>query len=62
MDNHFHLLVKVPAKAGGEAAKLSIKDILRRLRCIYSAGEVAEVQRILGLCKTDAERRKFLEP
>ena len=62
MDHHFHLLVKVPAKAGGEAAKLSIKDILRRLRCIYSAGEVAEVQRILGLCKTDAERRKFLEP
>ena len=62
MDNHFHLLVKVPAKAGGEAAKLSIKDILRRLRCIYSAGEVAEVQRILGLCKTDAERRKFLDP
>ena len=62
MDNHFHLLVKVPAKAGGDEAKLSIKDILRRLRCIYSAAEVAEVKRILGLCKTDAERRKFLEP
>ena len=62
MDNHFHLLLKVPAKASGEAAKLPAKEILRRLRCIYSAGEVAEVQRILGLCKTDSERRKFLEP
>ena len=62
MDNHFHLLLKVPAKAGGGVAKLPVKEILRRLRCIYSAGEVAEVQRILGLCKTDAERRKFLEP
>ena len=38
MDNHFHLLLQVPAKAGGEAGKLSINDILRRLRCIYSAG------------------------
>ena len=62
MDNHFHLLLKVPAKASGEAAKLPAKEILRRLRCIYSAGEVAEVQRILGLCKTEKERRKFLEP
>ena len=61
MDNHFHLLIKVPARAG-EAAKLPIKDILRRLRSIYSAGEVAEVKRILGLCRTEVERRKFLEP
>ena len=61
MDNHFHLLLKVPARAG-EAANLPIKDILRRLRCIYSAGEVAEVKRILGQCKTEVERRKFLEP
>ena len=62
MDNHFHLLLKVPAKACGEAAKLPVKEILRRLRCIYSAGEVAEVKRIVGLCKTEKERRKFLEP
>ena len=62
MDNHFHLLLKVPAKAGGEAGNLPINDILKRLRCIYSAGEVAEVKRILGLCKTDKERREFLEP
>ena len=62
MDNHFHLLVKVPARAGAEAVKLPEKEILRRLRCIYSAGEVAEVKRILGLCKTEKERRKFLEP
>ena len=61
MDNHFHLLLKVPARSGA-AAKLPVKEILRRLRCIYSAGEVAEVQRILGLCKTEAARRKFLEP
>ena len=62
MDNHFHLLVKVPAKASAEAGKLPINDILRRLRCIYSNGQVAEVKRILGLCQTEAERRKFLEP
>ena len=62
MDNHFHLLLKVPARAGAEAAKLPEREILRRLRCIYSAGEVAEVERILGLCKTEAARRKFLEP
>ena len=62
MDNHFHLLLKVPAKAGGGTAKLSVKEILWRLRCIYSAGEVAEVKRILGLCKTEKERRKFLDP
>ena len=62
MDNHFHLLLMIPAKAGGKEGKLPINDILRRLRCIYSAGEVAEVKRILGLCKTEEERRKFLEP
>ena len=62
MDNHFHLLLKVPAKADGEASKLPEKEILRRLRLIYSVGEVAEVKRILGLCKSEAERRKFLEP
>ena len=62
MDNHFHLLVMVPAKAGGAAAKLPEKEILRRLRCIYSAGEVGEIRRILGLCKTETERRQILEP
>src|SRR6478735_1066729 len=62
MDNHFHLLLKVPAKAGGEAATLPEKEILRRLRLIYSAGQVAEVKRILGLCHTAAERQKYLEP
>ena len=62
MDNHFHMLVMVPAKAGGAAAKLPEKEILRRLRCIYSAGEVGEIRRILGLCKTETERRQILEP
>src|SRR6478735_7709313 len=62
MDNHFHLLLKVPSKAGGEAASLPVKEVLRRLRLIYSAGELAEVKRILGLRHTAEEQRKFLEP
>lgn len=61
MDNHFHLLLRVPPNAAEEAVKLGEEEILRRLRLIYRENQVAEIERVLGQCNTEESRRRILE-
>ena len=61
MDNHFHLLLHVPARERENPAGLPEKEILRRLRLIYGKGEMADIERVLGQCSDAESRRRYLE-
>ena len=57
MSNHFHLLVRVRRE---DKEALGEKEILRRLRAIYSDRQVGEVREVLGRIGTEAGRREYL--
>ncbi len=61
MDNHFHLLLKVPSKAGLPPSDLPEKEVLRRLGLIYGRRGVKETLRVLSTCGSPESRRKYLE-
>jgi REP element-mobilizing transposase RayT len=61
MDNHFHLLLHVPSRAGHDPSGLPEEEVLRRLRLIYKEEAVREIERVLGLCADAEGRRRYLE-
>jgi REP element-mobilizing transposase RayT len=60
VDNHFHLLLRVPARERENPPALSEKEILRRLRMIYSRDQVAGIRQALGQCPDEDSRRRYL--
>jgi putative transposase len=58
MDNHFHLLVRVPAATD---VPLAQEQVLRRLRLIYPAADVAAEEAMLADATSDEARRLILE-
>jgi putative transposase len=61
MDNHFHLLLHVPSKERVDPGALPEKEILRRLRLIYGAAEMTDIERVLGMCVEAESRKRYLE-
>jgi putative transposase len=61
MDNHFHLLLRVPAREANDPGQLPEEVVLRRMGLIYNAAEMEEVRRILGMCAAPESRKLFLE-
>lgn len=61
MDNHFHLLLRVPAKEANAPAQLPEEELLRRMALIYNDAEMGEVRRILGMCAAPESRKAFLD-
>jgi hypothetical protein len=61
MDNHFHLLLHVPARERENPAGLPEKEILRRVGMIYKGAAMAEIERVLGQCGDAASRMRYLE-
>jgi hypothetical protein len=60
MDNHFHLLLQVPAKS---IAPPDEAEVLRRMAFIYPDAQMLEVRGQLAACKDDAAARaKLLAP
>ena len=60
MDNHFHLLVQVPAKS---MAPPDEAEILRRMAFIYPEPRMLDIRGLLASCKDDAAARaKMLAP
>ena len=60
MDNHFHLLVQVPAKT---CAPPTEAEVLRRMAFIYPDAQMLDIRGQLASCKEDAAARaKILEP
>ena len=60
MDNHFHLLLQVPAKT---CTPPDEAEILRRMAFIYPEEQMLDVRGQLAACKDDAAARaKILEP
>ncbi len=67
MPNHFHALLRVPAKAEGEAG-LTDEVFLDRLGAVYRAGVVARVRQALGMLRDSGDsdgaerlRRPYLD-
>jgi hypothetical protein len=61
MDNHFHLLLHVPARERENPAGLPEKEILRRVGMIYKGAAMADIERVLGQCGDAASRMRYLE-
>jgi len=60
MDNHFHLLLRVPAHAKKDSASLPEEEALRRIQLLYGAKHVSEVRRILAGCPNLEARQAYL--
>ena len=60
MDNHFHLLLQVPAKS---VAPPDETEILRRMAFLYPEPQMLDIRGLLASCKDDAAARaKILAP
>ena len=60
MDNHFHLLLRVPGKEREDPAALPEAEILRRLALIYRGQRLRHIHAILEACPDEAARREWL--
>ena len=60
MDNHFHLLLRVPGKEREDPAALPEAEILRRLALIYRGQRLRQIHTILEACPDEAARREWL--
>ena len=60
MDNHFHLLLRVPARPAGDPEQLTEQEVLRRIALIRKGAKLDHVHRVLGQCVTEESRCKYL--
>lgn len=62
MGNHFHLLLKVPAKADEQARNPPEEEVVRRLGLIHGPSAARELGRQLSECTSEEGRRQLLQP
>jgi putative transposase len=62
MGNHFHLLLRVPAKSGTRHADVPDHEVVRRVGLINGRAARNHLDNLLSLCGSESSRRELLEP
>ena len=60
MDDHFHMLLRVPGNASDMTTMLTATDILKRMKLIYTPAELAVITEAIAK-KSPAAREEFFE-
>ena len=62
MDDHFHMLVRVPGNSGASHTSPTESEALKRMKLIYTKAEMAVINEALAHQKSPAARAEFLVP